>query len=610
MFYATKIQSIQGNIAIDENGKRLTFIGYLPVHAGDTVYTDGTIIFGNVPAKGGSLLVEEEEEPSGIPVLADKDSETEAEMRGYITENGKYKTYKIAGENWIVNDKLTYYHDTTDGNIIDAEVAVDEDGKEVGIYTVNKEIQQLGESTINNILYKRRRKRAWSYHYYYSLFRANLEALITDATEAALMTIYEYPLFTESDDKKYDYVKKGDVVKDCILTIQKESATGEEQKIVKVSELMADIEALTQSKVNIEIPEHNYEDYVLSMASVKNFKINSDGSWVALVECNICVERKVYEKTNYRELKQGHSSTSRTIPVEQADEVNSGTLKGAIKNLVASLVDCRYLGIDEYEYFTVVENDVNYTLPSSTLAIETCVFKITTDKITSERVIDKVFLKGKYIPLYFVDEVEVYSNENTDEIQESEFPSLITINKHYYWTGNYTIMATFNPVLYILEGMTTIDDARTRVYQNVYYWKYDSRYLDGTPDYNNGVFELAESFSFPIQDGYLAKFKQVGQIEISDDDTETTGDDVETTDNKKIIWRLEGIYDKDGNEILSNPLQSSVDAHTWNLSFAKLKNGRCFLGIHGDKLYRNGKQIGEGLKNFRLRELKKISKAK
>ena len=55
MFYATKIKEVAGDKAVDEQGKVLSFIGYLPVEVGDTVFTDGTIIFGNATPKGSAM---------------------------------------------------------------------------------------------------------------------------------------------------------------------------------------------------------------------------------------------------------------------------------------------------------------------------------------------------------------------------------------------------------------------------------------------------------------------------------------------------------------------------------------------------------------------------
>lgn len=71
MFYRTQIKSVTTYGAIDMAGRPLSFIGYLPVKAGDWVYTDGTVIFGNVPPKGSAVTFSEV--PSGVPVLGNEE---------------------------------------------------------------------------------------------------------------------------------------------------------------------------------------------------------------------------------------------------------------------------------------------------------------------------------------------------------------------------------------------------------------------------------------------------------------------------------------------------------------------------------------------------------
>lgn len=121
MFYTTTIKSVGNTGVIDAQGRRLNFIGNLPVKEGDTVYTDGRFIFGNAPPKGSPAIFDEQ---GGIPVLGDEyslsDSDPKDELRGYFTKSGKYKKYGIKGDEWITNDKRNFGHG-------DAEI----DGKKI-----------------------------------------------------------------------------------------------------------------------------------------------------------------------------------------------------------------------------------------------------------------------------------------------------------------------------------------------------------------------------------------------------------------------------------------------------------------------------------------------
>lgn len=120
MFYQTQIKSLFGGGAVDTEGKRLIFIGYLPVKEGDTVYTDGTVIFGNAPPRGMPTIVDT---PSGVPVLGD-------DLRGYFDKHARFRHYQIAQDDWIVNSKRKFSHGSIALNaekIIDADLADNND---------------------------------------------------------------------------------------------------------------------------------------------------------------------------------------------------------------------------------------------------------------------------------------------------------------------------------------------------------------------------------------------------------------------------------------------------------------------------------------------------
>lgn len=122
MFYRTQLKSIGTDGAVDMQGRRLAFIGYLPCKAGDWVYTDGTVIFGNFKPKGAPAIFDVAQ--SGIPVLCDSDSTGEKELRGYFTKRGEFKEYKIAQDDWIANSKTKFSHGEKEFKgvrVIDAE---------------------------------------------------------------------------------------------------------------------------------------------------------------------------------------------------------------------------------------------------------------------------------------------------------------------------------------------------------------------------------------------------------------------------------------------------------------------------------------------------------
>lgn len=126
--------------------------------------------------------------------------------------------------------------------------------------------------------------------------------------------------------------------------------------------------------------------------------------------------------------------------------------------------------------------------------------------------------------------------------------------------------------------------------------------MTNAPDYDNPVEEFADEFYFPVQDDYQARIMNI--------------------DKEIDKWQFGGISDPDNKQVVDAFLPDETDAHKWNMSLASLKGGGCLFGVHKDddrdivgKLYKISKdgdfvQVGEGLKNFRLRELKNIGKAK
>ena len=109
--YQTTLKSVNGYTAVGANGERLRFIGNWYANAGDTVWTDGNIIFGHSPLKASSTMMTLPSN-SGIPILLD-------DRRGYFSPTGTWSDYDIAQYNWIVNNQNSFaggYDDT----IIDA----------------------------------------------------------------------------------------------------------------------------------------------------------------------------------------------------------------------------------------------------------------------------------------------------------------------------------------------------------------------------------------------------------------------------------------------------------------------------------------------------------
>ncbi len=149
MFYATEIKEVSGEHAVDTRGTLLRFIGYLPVQAGDKIFTDGKFIFGNAKVKGYSVV---DDENIAIPVLAAESNQTNEEMRGYFTNDGRYKNFTINQDDWIINSKNIFKHGNAeiDGQKI-IEIEFSEDGD---LWTVTDgEYRDCKTITFDNHMY-------------------------------------------------------------------------------------------------------------------------------------------------------------------------------------------------------------------------------------------------------------------------------------------------------------------------------------------------------------------------------------------------------------------------------------------------------------------------
>ena len=111
--YQTVLRSVNGYTAIGANGEKLQFVGNWYGKAGDTVWTDGNIIFGHSPLRASSMMISPAN--SGIPVLCDN-------LRGYFSPAGTWSDYDIAQKDWIVNNE-NYFFSGSDSNVKDAAIS-------------------------------------------------------------------------------------------------------------------------------------------------------------------------------------------------------------------------------------------------------------------------------------------------------------------------------------------------------------------------------------------------------------------------------------------------------------------------------------------------------
>lgn len=150
MFYQTKVKAIFSGGIIDAHNKRLVFAGNKLARVGDLVWTDGSVVLGHTPIRGGGAFFDYQQ--LYIPVLCD-------DLQGYFDIQGNFHSAKLPVSWCFVNDDQCYYQLPIPDNLhsysydgglnlyrvpkppspwdysflLDAEIAVDINGKTEGI---------------------------------------------------------------------------------------------------------------------------------------------------------------------------------------------------------------------------------------------------------------------------------------------------------------------------------------------------------------------------------------------------------------------------------------------------------------------------------------------
>ena len=545
MFYATQIKSVHSGGAIDVSGRSLRFIGYMPVKAGDTVYTDGKIIFGHAPPKGAPVIFDEQ---SGIPVLGTGD------LRGYFTSQGRYKTARIAGNNWIVNDKRKYQHDTG-SNIIDAEIADDGNGS---LLTAEKKITRIAaddydyhwgfyQKETNSIFspinfgriavhvpgddfydkvrgFQNQLQSDGSVRFFYQNIGGNVTSSYDDGFYWAfkkdntglginMATCY---FFLKSRSLDYS-MADNNIIRSCEFIINKDA---EEFQRINVADLLKTFEDTAKNEVNL-FPDRESVKHVKSRAIIHNFKILPDGSWETLIEAEVWASNTFYNETEERDQNTG---TIITTPFH-----------------------------------------ISSTVSHSHLLL----------KFKSNNTCGKIWAWKFIYPLKFRDS---YIGEGEDSVSVDG--------------------------AWIIRTVASATSDYTEIWRD-----YDSRRETNPLEYDTPITESTDKFYFPVQDDFFALINFAGI-----DDRYIGKRTFPSSNIGEFFWNFGGVVDSDNQQVVANILPDDNDAHKWNMSLAKLKSGEILVGIGGGALYKitdsSFELVGDGLKNFRLRELKNISKAK
>ena len=642
MYYQTKLKSVGNGGAIDVQGKRLSFISNLPVQAGDTVWTDGKVIFGHVSIQDTPLIPIAAN--SGIPVL-DEDT-----LCGYIKMNGNYKEYDIEQDDWIVNTDKTYKHGIEEYNgvkVIDAEIN-DDDGNE-DLYTVTEGFYFKNQAKIyKNPLHTGK----YTYTSEYPPGSAVVgkmppfnvlgkfiphdgEELTLGAgvTDTDITISYEGEKVTVvSENEKNDSVifyKNEQPFKVANLKPYAELAA---QKAIEIKNKIMEKSNKNENAINyMKLPEPP-KDFVASLyARISALNIKKNGDWDAIISTSAygyCFPYLTYDVSIF----------PASFPNFE-DKVFSEALEECMRNFdIIVFTENSYpeLNIEKYPDFVGTKKDENGNW--------TAAYK--------QYVLDKVeyylpLAKFKYYywyPQMFCSFLilKVHNGEIEDTIQSAIGGGSAISANTISW--NERITTTNASYAFIIKSEQNKKKYNFPI-DDQYYFMADGLKIEEIyrSEKNEKIVNVSENTNLELHDNYYeANFILPLQ-------TYTTVDNIAQSlaDNLNhslaAIWgrsihkiRLhykfispvneEEIYDKYPKKgeysYLNAWFQKGDDEDTdlnhalnFNHCFCELRGGAYLIGIHGGKLLKvdsngNIEIIADKLKNFRLRKLKNMAKAK
>ncbi len=637
-FFAEKI--LDGCV-IDAQGKRLQVMGNKLCQVGDKIWTDGKVIFGHTPLRSTPLVLPNIE--SGIPVVADEIKSGENKYTcGYFTKAGVFKKKQIAEDTWTTNAKKLYKHGKSK-EVIDAEIAFDLEEKEVGLYTAT--------ATNDGV--------------YFSLgdeeFFSNVTIKKND------LIVESFDLKNLLDEKnKFDKVNSDTGITENVSA----NAFDKIAEIFSDSEVTPPLN-LSAQIVSFKINRHGETEMIVgshAAGNVNPMKLYSHGKYS---KSEFQDETFLWESTDTVLTQDPHLKNALILFWEHCVggeilnfEVSSWKYDGEIDtDTTLADVETEYLThFKNGEIVELIEEKFKYPKIKNN-----SVFTIEYDDENCE-----VFFGFQFDPpnTWRHDEngyISSYNDPAYVMINDEPVPAGILNTLAVAWTAFFiggevdgekivvTSPTDINPYVYLVQqcdyvknheipnpimtyrkfdfGNAFVEDSRFVYYRFFAYENHDLNIknifnrsevhyfiLEDSNGKEHKVWLLRDDsaeknftaildekiseenisdFYFPIQDGYYSEWAI-------------------DTNFSPPIFNLLGIYDSFSKIYYNLPTyEKYIPKGGWfenlpNLSLAKLNKGH-LLGFHNENLYKiygnNFEKVGEGLKNFRLREMKNLKGA-
>lgn len=551
------------------------------------------------------------DEDGGIPVLGDFDSSGNNQLRGYFTKHGNFKKYPVAQDEWIANSKKFFKHGTAifnDATIIDANVS-DSGNKIVvtgGFYhdshILNANYVRL---PVNDITLMSAGLAPWKYFVSFAGYSVERQILVSAAFPNTKIPAQFFINDTKGETLDLEPYAK-DVEQralDCAGSIMAQSYT---------------VEELQQNDMGTEIqPEPGQYGAVI-------------------IQYNYCKLEDFREKGEYR-IKSTNTNYATSTTVD--DDVFSPPDEPFIAFTSAHILTSNISedSFDGLVFASTYGYCFPYIRPRMTVDFEesgdgksiieriyewkcvpfgfSAIYKIGEDEpvafrdfggIDSDVMIikdDKAFLYNigfghpSSRSIYEVKgerHIRLMSGLTPKDLDEHVF---FPVGKGFYRMNKFGRLTFFNSEKNIVaENIPIHDDFYHIEIEHGEFYNYFDTDFNNKPQLKCKIYtsdgnveeKVMNIGGSVLNDGIERIFAEQGYM-------------------KNSLAPIDGYYIKYPTGLLE-PLHFTP-------LFYEFNNGYYLCGVKGGKLYkvdRNGniEQVGDGLKNFRLRELKKISKAK
>ena len=662
MYYQTKIRKVySGGGAVDFQGKKLSFMGNLPVQAGDIVWTDGNVIFGHANIGDTPII------PimiSGIPVSG------YGEFRGYIDKTGNFKKYATSADSWIVNTDKIFKHGEEKFNnekIIDAEIAENGDLYLIteGFYRKNTLV------TYNHKLFVHKVRGP----------EGALELANVDEGENPYFVTNKFYSYSGQTLKlgvdqnySYGYLLKEPICKDkdIDLKIYKNYKQIASFNLKQIADIVTDKcfsirdQMMTQSSqegINLRQGEPP-DDFIASVyARIITSYIDKNGNWDIIVSASAwgyCFPYMSFDVSIF----------SGTFPNDEDKFFNEMLVECIEKYFeIEFFKQNSFLNIEKYPQFTGTKKvNGSYTAEFQQYILDKCAYYIPLAKFKQKIWYPNIFNASILVKIHngqVVDTIQSYSGGGREKIyldystwDEKRIPkrgkyydSIVIpaeeIRKewsfplgdgYYFVADGMKIKAIYNSedkkIATIPNDIGLYDD-----YAEAYLCFPIQSAFEENAEYHYIVDSTAKGLAQRLnleEKNILARFIYYFEGYIQDQYRNITYPLYYKIINKDGSYIDSNYYPMDVNLQLNfqNGWFTNPKKKEWALNdetfyllkhvFTLLSNGACLLGLHGDKLYKiNGDGTYENLldrpdksfqtadlKNFRLRELKNMAKAK